>query len=367
MLIIHPGTLGDVIVSLPAIRMLRRAFPRHEIILAAQAQIGRLFQMCGEIDSVWSMEGMVLSELFQENPVFHDSIHETLSRTTHVVGWLHDTDHCLANNFRNLGIQRITLISPKDQKLQSCHMSDRYVDTIKPWVATRGIRCRLFSPLTVNRARHVHLQDDDVAHAEDEKIVFIHPGSGSPHKCLPSETLASVAGEIASNFHARVLLCEGPDDRGQVERLLSNLGHQSFEILREKNLIEMSHFLSRADLFLGHDSGLTHLAAALGVPTVVIFGPTDPEQWRPSGEHVTVVQGQTCLCRTWSQVQVCENKVCLISTADDVIHVIKKQLAHVDFRRGQSRFRRFTQDVHKPLGRYGRVAGDRFDVQPQGR
>ena len=344
MLIIHPGTLGDVIVSLPAIRMLRRAFPRHEMILAAQVQIGRLFQMCGEIDRVWSMEGTMLSELFQENPVLHDSIHETLSRTTHVVGWLHDTDHCLANNFRNLGIQRIILISPKDQRLQSRHMSDRYVDTIKPWVATRGIRCHLVSPLTVDRARYVHLQDD-VAHVEDEKIVFIHPGSGSPHKCLPSETLASLAGEIARNFHARVLLCEGPDDRGQVERLLSHLGHQSFEILREKNLVEMSHFLSRADLFLGHDSGLTHLAAALGVPTMVIFGPTDPEQWRPSGDHVTVVQGQTCLCRTWSQVQACQNKVCLTSSVDEVIHVIKKQLAHVDFRIGQLRLRRFTQTV----------------------
>ncbi len=74
MLLIHPGTLGDVVLSLPAIRMLRWAFPFHEIILSAQAQIGRLFQMCGEIDSVWSMEGTMLSELFQDNPVLHDSI-----------------------------------------------------------------------------------------------------------------------------------------------------------------------------------------------------------------------------------------------------------------------------------------------------
>ena len=333
MLLIHPGTLGDVVLSLPAIRMLRWAFPSHEIILSAQAQIGRLFQMCGEIDSVWSMEGTMLSELFQDNPVLRDSIHETLSRTTHVVGWLHDADHCLAKNFQNLGIQQITLISPKDQRLQSCHMSNRYLDIIKPWVASRGGSCNLFSPLTVNWSRYVDPQDDDVAHVEYEKIVFIHAGSGSPHKCLPSETLASLVGQIAGNLHARVLLCEGPDDRDRVERLLYDIGHQSFEILREKNLVEMAHFLSRADLFFGHDSGLTHLAAVLGVPTVVIFGPTDPEQWRPFGEHVTVVQGQTCLCRTWSQVQACENKVCLTSAVDEVMHVIKKQLAHVDLRR----------------------------------
>jgi len=328
-LIIHPGTVGDVLLSLPAIRMLRHALASHEIVLMAQPQIGHLLQSCGEVDQTWSIDGSVLSALYCDNPTVRAPIWEVLSRTTHVVGWFQDADKRLANTFQNLGIQRVLLMSPKANTLQSRHMSERYMETLKPW----GVDCRWqmipFSPLKVKGIKHADSQFEDVGYANEKKIILIHPGSGSPHKCLPPEVLGRLVQEMARDPETRVFVCEGPDDRACVKRLLCKTDDKSYGILREKTLEEVSHFLVHADLFLGHDSGLTHLAAVLGLPTVVLFGPTDPEQWRPIGEHVVVEKGATCRCPTWIQVQDCREKVCVNHSVEELVRVVKKQLDRV--------------------------------------
>jgi ADP-heptose:LPS heptosyltransferase len=69
--------------------------------------------------------------------------------------------------------------------------------------------------------------------------------------------------------------------------------------------------LAQASLFVGQDSGVTHLAGLMGVRTVALFGPTDPARWAPSGPKVTVLQGAPCLCQSWSDVSRCEGKPCL--------------------------------------------------------
>ncbi len=327
--IIHPGAVGDVLLSLPAIRMVRQAFVSHEIVLMAQPHIGRLLQGCGEIDQVWSIDGSVLSELYCDNPTLRTSIREVLSRTTHMVGWLQDTDKRLAHTFRSLGVQQVLFISPKDTRLQSCHMSERYMETLKPWGGPLGWRRISFSPLKVKSLRYADSQFEGVGYTNENKTVLIHPGSGSPHKCLPSEVLGRLVQEVARDPEIRVLICEGPSDRACVERLLCKIDDKSYGILREKTLEEMSHFLFHADVFLGHDSGFTHLAAAVGLPTVVLFGPTDPAQWQPLGEHVVVETGPACRCQTWTQVQECREKVCVTHSVEEVVRVVKKQLDQV--------------------------------------
>lgn len=324
-LIVHPGALGDVLLSLPAIRMIRQVFASHEIVLMTQNQVGRLLQMCGEINQVWSMEGSVLSALYGEHPALHTSIRKVLSRTTHVVGWISDRGNRLSRNFRNLGIRHVRLISPKEAMLRSRHMSERYVETLEKWGSCFAIGRIDFSPLTMRGVRHV----EDGCNERDTRTVFIHPGSGGSYKCLPCETLGCLVREMAGDPLVRVVICEGPGDRDAVGCLLEVVGDTPHDMLRGKTLEEMSRLLIHADVFLGHDSGLTHLAAAWGVPTVAIFGPTDPDQWRPLGTHVVVQQGPVCRCRTWAQVRECRNHACLTHSVGALRVAINTQLACV--------------------------------------
>ena len=324
-LIIHPGALGDVLLALPAIRMIRRRFASHAMVLVAQNRIGQLLRVCGEVDRVWSTEGSVLSALYSEHPALRVPIREALSRTTHVVGWLPDRDGRLARNVRHLGIQHVRLVSPHDAMLRSCHLSERYMETLTTWGGHFEGGRMAFSPLAIQGAGH----GDDVRDAHDTRAVFIHPGSGSPHKCLPCEPLGRLVRDVARDAAIRIVICEGPNDRDAVERLLPVVGETPHDLLRGKTLEEMAGCLTRADVFVGHDSGLTHLAAALGVPTMAIFGPTNPEQWRPPGAHVVVQQGPLCRCRGWSEVQQCRDRVCFTHSVDALRGVIKRQLASV--------------------------------------
>jgi hypothetical protein len=79
--------------------------------------------------------------------------------------------------------------------------------------------------------------------------------------------------------------------------------------------------LAQARLFVGQDSGVTHMAGLMGVRTVALFGPTDPDRWAPRGAHVSVMQGAPCLCQSWGDVSRCEGKPCLAMPQDHLVAI----------------------------------------------
>jgi lipopolysaccharide heptosyltransferase III len=105
-------------------------------------------------------------------------------------------------------------------------------------------------------------------------IAVIHPFSGSPRKNWPLDRFQ----ELAARLTVPVRWCAGPEEAlAGAERL--------------EDLYELACWLRSASLYVGNDSGITHLAAAVGTPAVAIFGPTDPAVWAPRGESVTVISG----------------------------------------------------------------------------
>src|SRR5262249_10732046 len=143
----------------------------------------------------------------------------------------------------------------------------------------------------------------------ERPLAMIHPGSGSPHKCVRPEIVASVVEGLQAHGMEPLLL-EGPADHETVERLLVQLARRPL-LLRALPLRVLAGILSKVELFVGHDSGITHLSAFVGTPTVTVFGPTDPERWAPRGSAVTVLQGKPCGCASWDAVKTCAEKPCL--------------------------------------------------------
>jgi ADP-heptose:LPS heptosyltransferase len=174
-----------------------------------------------------------------------------------------------------------------------------------------------------------------------QPLVVIHPGSGSAHKCVAPEILASIIVAF-QNSGATPVVLEGPADREPVERLLT-LCVDSPIVLRGIDLLTVAGVLAQARLFVGQDSGITHLAGLMGLRTVALFGPTDPARWAPRGAHVTVVQGAPCLCQSWGDVSQCEKKPCLNMPQG---HLVALCLARMDHD-GSSRNRAVaTRDRH---------------------
>lgn len=113
--------------------------------------------------------------------------------------------------------------------------------------------------------------------------VVIHLGSGSPAKCWPVANFHALANALQKRGWHTALLC-GPVER---ERQIS-VGN--LPALHPPDLRSLAGLLAKAALFIGNDSGPGHIAAAVGTPTLTLFGPTDPRLWAPRGKRSQVLQ-----------------------------------------------------------------------------
>jgi ADP-heptose:LPS heptosyltransferase len=122
--------------------------------------------------------------------------------------------------------------------------------------------------------------------------IAIHPGSGGAYKCWPVQHFAAVT-QALWQYKVSVLLLSGPAEQERLAKLLGLLPtppDQSLShVLVDVPLLEVACQLQHCQHYLGNDSGLTHLAAMLGIPTVALFGPSDPLIWQPVGPSVTVL------------------------------------------------------------------------------
>jgi ADP-heptose:LPS heptosyltransferase len=116
-------------------------------------------------------------------------------------------------------------------------------------------------------------------------VIAVHPGAGSPAKRWPAQCWAELLREATQGAQAAIVC--GPADLEAASELGARI---AAPLLRELPLLELSAALACARALLGHDSGVSHLAAALGVPTLALFGPTDPCQWAPRGPHAAWVR-----------------------------------------------------------------------------
>jgi ADP-heptose:LPS heptosyltransferase len=122
--------------------------------------------------------------------------------------------------------------------------------------------------------------------------VLIHPGSGSVAKCWDPHELARVARTLVVRGR-RVTVVVGEAEHARAATLLEPFD-PSVDVLHEPSIDDLAGRIATAACFVGNDSGPAHLAAALLVPTVAVFGPTDPELWAPAGPHVRVVRRDVC-------------------------------------------------------------------------
>ena len=114
------------------------------------------------------------------------------------------------------------------------------------------------------------------------RTVMIFPGSGGSHKNWPAENFLALAATLEPSFHPLIVF--GPAEHAMEPVIAPQLESRRIPWLSIPTLGTLAGFSRLAAAFVGNDSGVSHLAAAAGAPGVVIFGPTDPDRWRPLGQ-----------------------------------------------------------------------------------
>ncbi|MEK9142650.1 MAG: glycosyltransferase family 9 protein [Nitrospirota bacterium] len=306
-LLIHPGALGDVLLAIPAMKRLSLKFPQHEIVLIASTAVSRLLLECGVISNGLPLEGQVCLGLFSGTLSISSELYSCLNRCDLAVAWMEDKEGMLGSFFQEFGVARVQIQSPFSMGLRARHQSDRFLETLGEAEGD------LLSERTVQVPPHLLEQGkgylDALRVSYEQSLVLVHPGSGSVHKQLEPRRMASlIEGLWEKGMYPLIL--EGPADQDAVAHALHFVSRAPL-VLRDLDLSQLAGVFPQVALYIGHDSGVTHLSAVLGVPTIALFGPTDHHRWAPHGKHVTILRGSPCICESWATVKMCEGKPCL--------------------------------------------------------
>ena len=143
---------------------------------------------------------------------------------------------------------------------------------------------------------------------------LLHPGSGSKKKVWPPERWVEIMMRIEERGGPSGVILEGPADEDPVRRLISHLSRPPL-VIKGMGLREVASLLSLASFYMGNDSGITQLAAAVGTPLLAIFGPTDPRLWAPRGRKAQWIWGKVaCSPCTPEERRACPRPLCMEAT-----------------------------------------------------
>lgn len=293
-------------------------YPYHETLLMARESVGRLLVACGVINEAMALEGPASVGLFSHPALLSQELRGWFNRCDLAVGWMEDQDGTLRSVFETFGIARVTIQSPFFPTLRAKHQRDRFLETLGMEGAVSSEHVIQVPERLVQKGT-AYLETVGVPHGRS--LAIVHPGSGSIHKCLSSEKVVSILRLLDRKGFSPIVL-EGPADHDAVERVLKSVSNKP-PILQSPDLTTLAGILAQATMYLGHDSGITHLAALLGIRTIAIFGPTDPLRWAPHGVHVTILRGAPCNCGSWEAVGQCLEKSCLRVSQDQILAALE--------------------------------------------
>jgi heptosyltransferase-2 len=282
-LVVRGGAIGDFIMTLPAIGALRERWPAAEIEILGYPHIAELGLGAQYADAVRSIEAKAMAGFFIPDGQLDEHLQHYFGRFNLVISYLFDPDSLFANNVRRCGVKQVIEASPRPASL---HAADHYCQPLAALaIYVTAPRARVSAGATEREKAALVLRG-----LGPGMLAAIHPGSGSEKKNWPAEKFAAVGRWLVDEMAVRLLVVEGEADGQPVGRLVELLAPRPVRVVSGLKLRELAAVLERCALFVGNDSGITHLAAAVGTATVALFGPASAPIWEPRGERVTVVQ-----------------------------------------------------------------------------
>ena len=273
-LVVHPGPLGDVLLAVPALRALRR---RHgkELVLAAQSPVGELLHILGVVDVRIRFDLLGLDRLFVDGPL--DERASMLSDADQLVCWFGSKDPTFVRRLREIAPGSIVAPSWVAERLVWQHLLATLGEDAEG--ADRdpiGLPARLVAD--GRRALEAAGWDGTLP------LVIVHPGSSGTVKRWGSQGYAEVIAGLRTRTAVTVVVHQGPTDHDAVRALLGHLPAPA-AVLDNPTLPVLASALAHARAFLGNDSGVSHLAAAVGAPALVLFT-SSMRAWEPWSRRV---------------------------------------------------------------------------------
>jgi len=286
-LVLRGGAIGDFILTLPGLKALRDARPRAHMEILGYKHIAVLAENRFYAQAVHSIEYGPLARFFARNSELPAELADYFASFDLIVSYLYDPDRIFETNLRRCGVENLICGPPRIVE-NAGHAARQLAQPIEQLgINVVGLAERFF-PSSEDRefAR-------EFLGSMSQPIIAIHTGSGSHEKNWPLENWVRLLSP-GSRFVdlESLLVISGEADQTQTNQLEHEWKNRGVRFVKNLPLPQLAAVLEHT-VFVGHDSGISHLAAAAGANCVLLFGPTDPDVWAPANDNVWVLRSPT--------------------------------------------------------------------------
>ncbi len=273
-LVIRGGAIGDFVLTLPVLAALRAQLPEACLEVLGYPRVAGLAVAGGLADEVRAIEARPLAGFFARHGDLTPELQEYFAGFAVVISYLYDPDGFFQANVARCSKAQFIAGPHRPDDTAGVHATEVFLKPLE--------RLAIFDadprPLLALNPRPSSLNQ-----------LALHPGSGSERKNWPEAKWAGLLAHLVRSTKARILLVGGEAEEDRLERLSARLPPERVELARNLPLVELAVRLAGCRAFVGHDSGITHLAAALGLGGLVLWGETSQAVWRPRTEGMKIL------------------------------------------------------------------------------
>ena len=290
-LVIRGGAIGDFILTLPAIAALRQQFPEAHLEVLGYPHIIELAVAGGLADQAQSIDARALAGFFARNGQLAEDLADYFSEFDLIVSYLYDPDHIFQTNVGRCNGAQFIAAPHRPNEGDNVHATKVYLKALE--------RLAIFDPdhvprLSLNSSARQNeaaaLSSTWTNREQALNQLALHPGSGSERKNWPEAQWAELVQHLIHSTALDLLLVGGEAEGEKLQRLAAALPPNRVRVAQSLPLPELGRRLERCAAFIGHDSGISHLAAALGLPGLILWGETAEQIWRPPSEKMIVLR-----------------------------------------------------------------------------
>jgi len=327
-LLIRFGSLGDVVLTTPAIRAARAKFPESHIAMVVGERSADVVSANPHLDEIitFRRKAKALSEIRRVAALLRErnfDVSVDMQRKFHssLLAYLGKANQRIG--YHNPGGLLCTVRVPDNGNK---HSVDRNLDLLKPLGVTDADR---------EPEMFVSSEDKDYANrmfeekglASKSPIIGMFPGAGWRLRRWPAERFAAVGDMAAERFGASVVVFGGPGEADIVDMVVRNMKMPVVPMKDSMTLRQLGAMIGKCDLFVSNDTGPMHISVAVKTPTIALFGPGNHVKFQPIGEkHALIRHNVPCSpCKQFTDK--CKDNICMkMITVEEVWEAVRERL-----------------------------------------